>query len=150
MNIPQTMRAAVLADDRPHLEMLDIATPSPRRGEVLVKVRACGVCHTDLHVIKGEVAFPRPAVMGHEISGTIVAIGEGTADVRGLSIGDAVVGAFIMPCGECEACGRGRDDLCANFFGQNRLRGTLYDGTSRLSMPDGSFLAMYSMGGLAE
>ena len=55
-----------------------------------------------------------------------------------------------MPCTHCPACLRGRDDLCANFFGQNRLKGTLYDGTSRLSMPDGSFLAMYSMGGLAE
>jgi len=148
--IPETMRAAVLEDDRPALRVMEIPTPRPRSGEALIKVAACGVCHTDLHVVKSEVAFPRPAVLGHEVSGTIVEIGEGTADTRGLSVGDPVVGAFIMPCTECEACRRGRDDLCANFFGQNRLRGTLYDGTSRLSMPDGSFLAMYSMGGLAE
>lgn len=148
--IPPTMHAAVLRDARPGLEILEIATPIARTGEALVKIRACGVCHTDLHVIKSEVGFPRPAVLGHEISGTIVAIDEGTADRRGFEVGDVVVGAFIMPCGECEACGRGRDDLCANFFSQNRLNGTLYDGESRLAMPDGSFLAMYSMGGLAE
>jgi S-(hydroxymethyl)glutathione dehydrogenase/alcohol dehydrogenase len=148
--VPALMRAAILRDARPGLEILEIATPVPRAGEALVRVRSCGVCHTDLHVIKGEVAFPRPAVLGHEISGTIVAIGDGTADARGLAEGDDVVGAFIMPCGACAACERGRDDLCADFFGKNRLSGTLYDGESRIAMPDGSFLAMYSMGGLAE
>ncbi len=120
-SVPKTMRAAVLRNEQPGLEVLEIATPTPKAGEALVKVRACGVCHTDLHVIKGEVGFPRPAVMGHEISGTIVAIGDGTIDDRSLAVGDEVVGAFIMPCGECEACSRGRDDLCASFFGQHRL-----------------------------
>ncbi len=148
--VPQTMRAAVLVGDRPELTMHTIPVPRPRAEEALVRVLACGVCHTDLHVMRGEVAFPRPAVLGHEISGTIVAIGAGTAEDRGLAPGDPVVGAFIMPCTRCEACRRGRDDLCSAFFGQNRLHGTLFDGESRLSMPDGSFLAMYSMGGLAE
>jgi Zn-dependent alcohol dehydrogenase len=149
-SLPAAMKAAVLRGDYPALELVEVATPVPRAGEALVKIRACGVCHTDLHVMKSEVAFPRPAVLGHEISGTIVAFGEGTADHRGLSVGDTVVGAFIMPCTECAFCREGHDDLCENFFGQNRLRGTLYDGESRLSLPDGSFLAMYSMGGLAE
>lgn len=149
-SLPKTMKAAVLASDRASLEILRVPVPVPREGEALVKVIACGVCHSDLHVIKGEVAFPRPAVLGHEISGTVVAFGEGSADRQGLSVGDAVVGAFIMPCTRCAACLKGRDDLCSNFFSQNRLKGTLYDGESRLSMPDGSFLAMYSMGGLAE
>jgi S-(hydroxymethyl)glutathione dehydrogenase/alcohol dehydrogenase len=144
------MRAAVLAGDDPTLMVRTIDVPIPRADEALIKLIACGVCHTDLHVIKGEVAFPRPAVLGHEISGTIVGIGAETTDTRGLAVGDTVVGAFIMPCTRCDACKRGRDDLCANFFAQNRLKGTLYDGESRLHMPDGSFLAMYSMGGLAE
>jgi S-(hydroxymethyl)glutathione dehydrogenase/alcohol dehydrogenase len=148
--LPETMKAAVLHDADPRLEIIRIPVPTPKAGEALVEVRACGVCHTDLHVLKGEVAFPRPAVLGHEISGTIVSFGDGTTDTAGLEPGDTVVAAFIMPCTECEACLRGRDDLCANFFGQNRLRGTLYDGTSRLTLPDGSFLAMYSMAGLAE
>lgn len=147
---PRDMLAAILVGDRPALEVTRIPVPTPRAGEALVKVRACGVCHTDLHVMKGEVGFPRPAVLGHEISGTIIAIGGGTTDARGFAAGDEVIGAFIMPCTSCAACLRDRDDLCESFFGQNRLRGTLYDGYSRLSLSDGSFLAMYSMGGLAE
>lgn len=144
------MRAAVLHGDAPRLELLEIATPAPRAGEALLEVIACGVCHTDLHVIKGEVRFPRPAVLGHEVSGRIVAIGEGTTKTGGLRPGDVVAAGFIMPCERCDQCRRGRDDLCVEFFAQNRLKGTLYDGESRLAMPDGSFLAMYSMGGLAE
>lgn len=147
--LPPTMSAAVLHGETAALEILEIPTPVPGPGEVLLRVIACGVCHTDLHVMKGEVAFPRPAVLGHEVSGEIVTLGrEGTTG--GFELGDVVVGGFIMPCTDCAACGRGRDDLCANFFSQNRLKGTLYDGRSRLAMPDGSFLAMYSMGGLAE
>ncbi|GAA3731549.1 zinc-binding dehydrogenase [Streptomyces tremellae] len=148
--LPSEMKAAVLTADAPELEILRIPVPRPRAGEALVKVGSCGVCHTDLHVIKGEVGFPRPAVLGHEISGSVVALGDGGEEAGGLRVGDEVVGAFIMPCTACASCAKGRDDLCENFFAQNRLRGTLYDGESRLSMPDGSFLAMYSMGGLAE
>lgn len=148
--LPRAMRAAVLTGDQPRLEILSVPVPRPRSGEALVRLISCGVCHTDLHVLKSEVAFPRPAVLGHEISGTVVSFGEGTEDCFGIAVGDAVAGAFIMPCGRCPACDAGRDDMCANFFGQNRLKGTLYDGQSRLTMPDGSFLAMYSMAGLAE
>jgi S-(hydroxymethyl)glutathione dehydrogenase/alcohol dehydrogenase len=70
--------------------------------------------------------------------------------VAGPVVGTRVASAFIMPCGACRFCGAGRDDLCDNFFAMNRLRGTLYDGTSRLRRADGSTLAMYSMAGLAE
>jgi S-(hydroxymethyl)glutathione dehydrogenase/alcohol dehydrogenase len=142
------MSAVVLEEGTDALRVLRIAVPVPESGEALVRVAACGVCHTDLHVMKGEVAFPRPAVLGHEISGTIVALGRDTATE--FTVGDEIVGGFVMPCGRCRQCARGRDDMCEEFFAQNRLRGTLYDGRSRLAMPDGSFLAMYSMGGLAE
>jgi S-(hydroxymethyl)glutathione dehydrogenase/alcohol dehydrogenase len=121
--------------------------PEPGAGEILVKVSACGVCHTDLHVMKAEVAFPTPAVMGHEISGIVAALGPG---VTGPAIGSKVVSAFIMPCGFCAPCGAGRDDLCDSFFAMNRLKGTLYDGTTRLKRQNGSPIAMYSMAGLAE
>ena len=141
------MLAAVLPAAGQPLELERISTPRPRQGEILVKVAACGVCHTDLHVIKGEVAFPTPAVLGHEISGTVVKLGDGVA---GPDVGSRVVGTFIMPCGSCPACTRGRDDICEPFFSFNRLRGTLYDGETRLFRTDGSPLAMYSMGGLAE
>src|SRR5919204_5623749 len=99
--MPETMQAAVLAAPNAPLALERIPVPTPRRGEILVKVTACGVCHTDLHVIKGEVAFPTPAVLGHEISGTVAALGEG---VEGLEPGAPVVGTFIMPCGACDAC----------------------------------------------
>jgi succinate semialdehyde reductase (NADPH) len=141
------MLAAVLPAAGEPLQIERIAVPSPRRGEILVRVAACGVCHTDLHVIKGEVAFPTPAVLGHEISGTVVELGDG---VDGPPVGTRVVGTFIMPCGSCEACARDRDDLCSRFFELNRLRGVLYDGETRLQRDDGTPLAMYSMAGLAE
>jgi len=141
------MKAAVLSTVGGHLAIEELPTPQPKAGEVLLKVTACGVCHTDLHVIKGEVKFPLPCVLGHEISGVVEAV---AADVRGLQPGAPVVCSFIMPCGVCYYCIRGRDDLCETFFAMNRLQGTLYDGESRLRRPDGSTLAMYSMGGLAE
>ena len=141
------MKAAVLNEVAGPLRIERIPIPQPRSGEALVRVRACGVCHTDLHVIKGEVAFPLPAVLGHEISGTVAALGPGTA---GPEPGTLVVAPFIMPCGTCALCTAGRDDLCEKFFGMNRLKGTLYDGTTRLRREDGSPVAMYSMAGLAE
>lgn len=141
------MKAAVLSEVGGQLAIEDIPQPQPKAGEVLVKVTACGVCHTDLHVIKGEVKFPMPCVLGHEISGVVEEI---ASDVKKTRTGESVVCSFIMPCGVCAYCVRGRDDLCETFFAMNRLKGTLYDGESRLSRSDGSTLAMYSMGGLAE
>jgi S-(hydroxymethyl)glutathione dehydrogenase/alcohol dehydrogenase len=141
------MQAAVLDRVSGPLRIERIPIPQPRAGEALVRVHACGVCHTDLHVIKGEVAFPTPAVLGHEISGAVASLGPGTA---GPALGTLVVAPFIMPCGVCPLCEAGRDDLCEKFFGMNRLKGTLYDGTTRLQREDGTPVAMYSMAGLAE
>src|SRR5215472_1282537 len=123
------MKAAVLSEVGGCLTLEEIPRPSPKAGEALIKVVACGVCHTDLHVVKGEVKFPLPGVLGHEISGTVDELGPG---VTGLSLGAKVVASFIMPCGHCVACAQGRDDLCHTFFALNRLKGTLYDGESRL------------------
>jgi S-(hydroxymethyl)glutathione dehydrogenase/alcohol dehydrogenase len=141
------MRAAVLEAPGAPLRVETVPRPRPAGGEVLVRVHGCGVCHTDLHVMKGEVAFPTPCVLGHEIAGVVEEVGSG---VSTCAAGDRVVAAFIMPCGHCRHCVRGRDDLCETFFALNRLRGTLYDGTTRLRRGDGSPLAMYSMAGLAE
>jgi S-(hydroxymethyl)glutathione dehydrogenase/alcohol dehydrogenase len=149
MPIPETMRAAVLVAASEPLEVREIRTPRPQAGEVLVKVIACGLCHSDLHVMAGKIPFPLPAVLGHEVSGTIVEMGPNTRHT-GLALGDQVCGAFLMPCGQCPECARGRDDLCAPFFEFNRLKGQLFDGTSRLADLDGTVIAQYSMGGLAE
>ncbi len=149
VEIPATMRAAVLRDYEKGLQVEEIPTPSPRAGEVLVKVSACGLCHSDLHVIGGAISFPLPCVLGHEVAGEIVEVGPGN-EHNALQVGQRVAGAFLMPCGQCEACSEGRDDLCGPFFDLNRIQGKLYDGETRLFEADGSPIAMYSMGGLAE
>ena len=147
--IPDTMRAAVLRDYDKGLQVETIRTPRPKAGEVLIKVTACGLCHSDLHVIGGAIAFPLPAVLGHEVAGTIVELGPGTAHT-GLEVGQQVAGGFLMPCGQCCHCAAGHDELCEPFFELNRLKGVLYDGTTRLYSLDGEPIQMYSMGGLAE
>src|SRR5699024_3519701 len=88
------IQAQVLASTEPTLTPDDLQLDAPKSGEVLVDVAACGVCHTDLHVMKEEVNFPRPAVLGHEISGVVVDVGD---DVDHVAAGDRIVAAFIMP-----------------------------------------------------
>ena len=148
--LPEQMRAVLWrGDPNPgNMKLESLQRPSPKEGEVLVKVRACGVCHTDLHCIKGEVPFPAPAVFGHEISGTIVEHGSGV-DATRLPVGGKVACTFIMPCGSCFHCKRGEEDTCAPFFALNRLKGQLYDGSTRLYQK-GDPVAMYSFAGLAE
>lgn len=141
------MRAAVVRERSGPFRVEELRDPEPGSGEVLVGVAACGVCHTDLHVHQGSVPFPLPAVLGHEVSGTVLALGDGVDD---LTVGQRVVGAFIMPCGSCAMCRAGREELCEPFFAHNRLNGTLYDGKTRLFDRDGEPVWMYSMGGLSE
>ena len=149
------MRGAVLREVKGRMKVEDILLQRPKFGEVLIKNTSVGVCHTDLHGMEGHIAFPIPAVFGHEVSGVIEEIncsGEGS---RGLKVGDRVVATFIMPCGSCYYCEYGLEDICETFFNHNRLKGSLYDGKTRLytQNPDGtpgSPIAMYSMAGLAE
>jgi Zn-dependent alcohol dehydrogenase len=95
---------------------------------------ACGVCHSDLHVINKDQPYPIPCVLGHEITGEVVEHGAHTdpATVHRLPVGSRVVGSFIMPCGGCFFCVKGQEDLCETFFKYNRGMGGLYDGTTRL------------------
>ena len=141
------MRAAVVRERGGPFLIEELRDPRPRDGEVLVGVAACGVCHTDLHIHDGSVPFPLPMVLGHEIAGTVLAVGAG---VEHVAVGQRVVGAFIMPCGACAMCGAGREELCEPFFAHNRLNGTLYDGETRLYDAAGQPVWQYSMGGLSE
>lgn len=95
------------------LEQVERAVPVPRSGQVLVKVRACGVCRTDLHVVDGELPDPRiPIVPGHEIVGIVEQAGSGVDD---LSPGDRVGIPWLgYSCGVCEYCRTGRENLCPN------------------------------------
>mmetsp|Transcript_45009 Transcript_45009/g.104187 ORF Transcript_45009/g.104187 Transcript_45009/m.104187 type:complete len:418 (+) Transcript_45009:73-1326(+) len=148
-DLPDTMRAVVWRgeQDPRAMKVETLQMPQPKQGEVLVKVKSCGVCHTDLHCIKAEVPFPQPAVFGHEISAEVVGLGDGCT---GLQLGDKVACPFIMPCGTCEYCDIGEEDTCEPFFSLNRLKGHLYDDSTRLFTLPGEPVAMYSFGGLAE
>ena len=141
------MNAAVLSAVGTPLRIEELRHPEPKQGEVRIKIAACGVCHSDLHIAKGDLKFPMPVVLGHEISGTVDALGSG---VSGFTRGDRVVASFIMPCGTCPSCSRGRDDLCETYFAFNRVKGVLYDGKTRLFRGDGSPVAMQMMGGMAQ
>lgn len=141
------MRAAVLEAVGQPLKIEELPRPAPAAGEILVRVAACGVCHSDLHVARGHLPFPMPCVLGHEVSGVVDTLGPGVA---GPPPGTKVVASFIMPCGRCRMCEAGRDDLCETYFAMNRVKGTLYDGTSRLRRADGTPIAMQMMAGLAD
>jgi propanol-preferring alcohol dehydrogenase len=117
----ESMRAMRLhAPGRP-LELERVPRPAPGPGEVEVRVLACGVCRTDLHVLDGELAEPRlPLVPGHEIVGEVTALGEGVqAPAPGTRVGVPWLG---WTCGECEPCRAGRENLCerAEFTGYTR------------------------------
>jgi succinate semialdehyde reductase (NADPH) len=141
------MRAAVHTAPHEPMRIEELTDPRPKAGEVAIDVRSCGACHTDLHVLKGELPFPLPAVLGHEVAGVISEVGPGVSDV---AVGDRVVTSFIMPCGRCAQCRRGNEEICLEFFAFNRGRGQLYDGATRLFRQDGEPVWMYSMAGLAQ
>ncbi|KAK9111741.1 hypothetical protein Scep_019260 [Stephania cephalantha] len=151
---PSFMRGTVFwGPPNSPLTIEDFHMPCPKAGELLIKTKACGVCHSDLHVIKGEIPFASPCVLGHEITGEVVDYGAHTDPgiLKRYPIGAHVVGAFIMPCGSCSFCVKGQDDLCEAFFAYNRAKGLLYDGETRLFLRgSGKPVYMYSMGGLAE
>lgn len=107
------MKAAVFhGPDRP-LCVEDVPIPEPGPGQVLVRVAACGVCHTDLHYLDhGTPTFKKPPViLGHEISGTVEAVGGGVDPAR---VGERVLIAAVTSCGHCDACREGRENVCAN------------------------------------
>src|SRR5579883_758724 len=107
------MNAAVVPAPGAPAAIEDLRLPEPHAGEVRIRIAACGVCHSDLHVARGHLKFPMPFVPGHEISGVVDGLGPGVSAFRP---GDRVVSSFIMPCGTCDPCFRGRDDLCETYF----------------------------------
>jgi S-(hydroxymethyl)glutathione dehydrogenase/alcohol dehydrogenase len=125
------MRAVVLTDSAAPLQVREVALAAPGPDEVEVAIAAAGVCHSDLHVRRGEWTLPLPLVMGHEGSGVVTALGEG---VTGLEVGDHVVLSWVAPCGKCRACLAGNEARCEVAAGTVALGGTLNDGTTRLSI----------------
>ncbi len=115
------------ADSRPlRIETVELDAPGP--GEVMVRVKAAGLCHSDLSVINGDRVRPVPMVLGHEAAGTVQALGAGVDD---LAAGDHVVMVFVPSCGHCLPCSEGRPALCEPAFAANTA-GTLLSGARRL------------------
>ncbi|MGI8429825.1 MAG: alcohol dehydrogenase catalytic domain-containing protein [Solirubrobacteraceae bacterium] len=124
------IRAAVLEQFGQPLNVTDVELASPQRGEVLVRLEACGVCHTDMYTASGaDPSGYAPAVLGHEGAGVVERLGEGVRSVRP---GDRVVTLFSPQCRECVHCRDPRTNLCLAIREQQNL-GHLPDGTTRLS-----------------
>ena len=132
------IKAAVLYELGGRLEVEEIELAAPKEGEVLVKVAAAGVCHSDISVIDGVIPFPLPTVLGHEGSGVVESVGPGVDQVQK---GDHVIFSFIPACGQCFYCLRGKANLCEPAL---RLGGSLFDGTSRLANGKGMSLNHFS------
>ena len=120
-------RAAVLHEVGAPLAIERVTMTGLRRGDVLVRLRASGLCHTDLEVIQGSLAYPMPIVLGHEGAGIVEAVGEGVTHV---APGDHVVCSWNPHCGHCFYCERDLPILCEPFI-RNQPRGRLLDGESR-------------------
>ena len=117
------MRAMILYKPGSALRETDVETPSPDPGQVLVRVQACAVCRTDLHVVDGELPNPKlPLIPGHEIVGEIVECG---SQVEHLSVGTRVGIPWLgWTCGQCDYCKTNRENLCDNA----RFTGYTIDG----------------------
>jgi propanol-preferring alcohol dehydrogenase len=123
MNIPGKMRAMLFEEPGRPLRLVDVNVPAPGAGQVLIRVHACGVCRTDLHIVDGELANPRlPLILGHEIVGSVAQVGDRVQRFRpGDRIGVPWLG---WTDGQCRYCLRGQENLCDNA----RFTGYMLDG----------------------
>ena len=132
-------RAAVAFEAGKPLEIIEVDLEGPKAGEVLVEMKATGVCHTDAFTLSGEDpegAFP--AILGHEGAGIVVEVGKG---VKSLKPGDHVIPLYTAECGECEFCLHPKTNLC-QAVRETQGKGIMPDGTSRFSL-DGKPILHY-------
>ena len=138
-------KAALCREHNKPVTVEEIAVDAPKRGEVTVKLGACGVCHSDLSAINGTIALPLPLVLGHEGAGVVEQVGEGVSD---LAPGDHVIFSFIYMCGKCRFCVAGRPVLCLE---QGKALTTPLEGTPRVRDASGAPLGIFSgCGSMAE
>jgi S-(hydroxymethyl)glutathione dehydrogenase/alcohol dehydrogenase len=130
-------KAAVCRELNKPVVVETISVDSPKRGEVMVKLAACGVCHSDLSATNGTIPLPPPLVLGHEGAGEVVEVGEG---VTGFAVGDHVVTSFIYMCGKCSFCAAGRPVLCLE---QGKALVTPPEGTPRAKDAGGKPLNVF-------
>jgi S-(hydroxymethyl)glutathione dehydrogenase/alcohol dehydrogenase len=141
----KTAKAVICREWNKPVVVEEIQVESPRRGEVMVQIKACGVCHSDLSATNGTIPMPPPTVLGHEAAGIVVEVGEGVTDLKP---GDHVVVSWIPMCGKCPYCVEGRPQLCD---ASAKATLTLPDGTSRLKDAKGGTLNHFAgVGVMAE
>ncbi|WP_338000212.1 zinc-dependent alcohol dehydrogenase family protein [Alicyclobacillus sp. ALC3] len=128
------------------LELMEVDLDPPSRGEVLVRIRSVGLCHSDLSVINGTRPRPMPMALGHEAAGEIIELGPGVDEFE---VGDHVVCTFVPSCGHCLPCSEGRPALC-DVGAKANQQGTLLDGTSRLHFEGGTINHHLGVSGFAE
>jgi S-(hydroxymethyl)glutathione dehydrogenase/alcohol dehydrogenase len=134
----RTGKAVVCRELNKPVVVEEVGFDSPRRGEVMVKLAACGVCHSDLSATNGTIPMPPPLILGHEGAGEVIEVG---AEVTDLAIGDHVVSNWIYMCGRCHYCNIGRPVLCNQ---QNKALTTLPDGTLRTKDARGNSVGIFS------
>ncbi len=140
-------RAAVLHTAQTPMSIEAITAAELKPNDVLVRIRAAGLCHTDLEVIDGSLRYPLPIVLGHEAAGVVEQIG---AAARGVSIGDHVVLSWNPHCGHCFYCDRDAPILCEQYLGEGP-KGVAFDGGKRATLADGRPLQqLMFMGAFAE
>ena len=132
------MKAAVLAGVNQPFVIEELELDPPGAGEALIQIVATGVCHSDLHVVSGDLSRPFPVVLGHEGAGIVQEIGEGVTAVKP---GDHVILTYLPACGKCRWCHTGQPTLCD--LGALLRTGKMLDGTSRLHRPDGTEISNF-------
>ena len=123
--MPQTVQGVIARNKGADVELVNVIVPDPGPGEAVVKVEACGVCHTDLHYREGGIGDDFPYLLGHEAAGVVESVGDGVTDV---APGDFVILNWRAVCGHCRACRRGRPWYCFDTFTAIQKM-TLEDGT---------------------
>jgi S-(hydroxymethyl)glutathione dehydrogenase / alcohol dehydrogenase len=143
----QAYRAAVLHQSGMPLAIERISMRSPAPTDVVVKIRAAGLCHTDLEVIDGSLRYPLPMILGHEASGVVEEVGSGVRSVR---VGDHVVLSWNPHCGHCFYCDREQPILCEGYLGEGP-NGLHFDGQSKAELTTGGQLThLMFLGAFAE
>ncbi|HEX5016026.1 MAG TPA: Zn-dependent alcohol dehydrogenase [Actinomycetes bacterium] len=141
------MQAAVFRDAGQPIDVRPVQLSAPGPQEVEVAIAAAGVCHSDLHMVRGDWAPRTPVVLGHEGSGVVTALGAG---VEGLAVGDHVVLSWVPSCGECRYCVAGRPAQCQPSAEVIGAGGTLFDGTTRLTVDGESCFHYLGVSSYAE
>jgi len=140
-------RAAVLHQAGKPLAIEQVSSGDPAPTDVVVRVRAAGLCHTDLEVIDGSLRYPLPMILGHEAAGVVEQIGP---EVDTVKVGDHVILSWNPHCGHCFQCDRGQPILCDTYLGEGP-KGLHFDGRSKASLGDGAELRhLMFLGAFAE